>query len=64
MSRLVAGLERELGLRLFRRSTRALAVTEEGEAYLRRVAPLLEELDRARETAAGIAGAPTGTLRL
>lgn len=64
VSRLVAGTERALGLRLFQRTTRSLRLTEEGEAYLRRVEPLLEELDEARDDAARARQVPTGTLRL
>ncbi len=64
VSRTIAGLERTLGLRLFQRSTRRLGLTEEGEIYLRRIAPLLDELDHAREAAAGVSQAPSGTLRL
>lgn len=64
VSRIVAGLEEELGLRLFQRSTRRLAATEAGRLYFRRVQPLLEELDLARAEAADLAGQPAGTLRL
>ncbi|HHL21059.1 MAG TPA: LysR family transcriptional regulator [Aliiroseovarius sp.] len=64
VSRTIAGLERTLGLRLFQRSTRRLGLTEEGEIYLRRIAPLIDELDHAREAAAGVSQAPSGTLRL
>src|SRR5438270_5720115 len=49
VSRSIALLEDELGIRLFQRSTRAMALTEAGERYLARVTPLIEELDRARD---------------
>jgi len=62
ISRTVATLEASLGLRLFQRTTRTLRITEEGETYLRRVGPLLEELERARDAATH--DAPSGTLRL
>lgn len=64
VSRTVAGVEAALGLRLFQRSTRRLAVTEEGEAYLRRIAPLIEELDQARDEVGRMRRRPSGTLRL
>ncbi|SIS95296.1 transcriptional regulator, LysR family [Roseivivax lentus] len=64
VSRAVAAAEAALGLRLFRRTTRSLTVTEEGEIYLRRIAPLLEELDAAREAATQAQRAPSGTLRM
>ncbi len=64
VSRTVAGVEAELGLRLFQRSTRSLSVTEEGEAYLGRLVPLLEELDHAHDDAREVSRRPAGTLRL
>ena len=45
VSRIISDLEEELGVRLFMRSTRQIGLTEEGEEFLRRGVPLLEELD-------------------
>lgn len=64
VSRAVSAVEGALGVRLFQRSTRTVALTEAGERWLRRAAPALEELDAAREDAAGLDASPTGTLRL
>lgn len=64
VSRAIADLESELGLRLFQRSTRSMTPTEAGETYLARLEPLLEELEHAREAAAQISSAPRGLLRL
>ncbi len=64
VSRTVAAVEADLGLRLFQRSTRSLSVTEEGEAYLTRLVPLLEELDHAQEEAREVSRYPAGTVRL
>ncbi|WP_417686087.1 LysR family transcriptional regulator [Roseibium sp.] len=64
VSRTVAAVEEKLGLRLFQRTTRRLTLTEEGEIYLRRIAPLLEELDSAHDLAGGARDAPSGTLKL
>lgn len=64
VSRGIAELEAELGLRLFQRTTRSMTLTEAGDLYLSRIEPLIEELARARDAAAGIAGAPRGLLRL
>ncbi len=64
ISRLVAELEDTLQVRLFQRTTRRLNLTEVGKAYLDRVAPLLEELERAREEARDQGAKPRGTLRV
>lgn len=64
LSRKVAELENSLGLRLFERGTRVLALTQEGKALYERTGSLLTELD---ETAAAIASGgetPRGTLRI
>jgi len=57
-SRIVAALERELGAKLFTRSTRALSLTEAGAEYLGRVETALAVLDEAEHAARG-----TGELR-
>lgn len=62
VSRSVAAIEATLGLRLFHRTTRRLSLTEEGDSYLTRAAPLVEELDRLAQD--GGRGTPTGTLRV
>lgn len=64
VSRTVSTVEAELGVRLFQRTTRRLTVTDEGRVYLDRLAPLLDEMEAAREAAVGQRGAPAGTLRL
>lgn len=64
VSRLVAALEADLGLRLFQRSTRRLALTDEGRRYLDRAGPLLDALDQARDEAQGGSAAPSGLIRL
>lgn len=64
ISRLVAELEGELGVRLFQRTTRRLSLTEAGQAYLVRVSPLLEELDGARNYARDMGTTPRGVLRV
>jgi DNA-binding transcriptional LysR family regulator len=68
VSRSVATLEQELGVRLFQRTTRKLSLTEAGHAYLARVSPLVDELEQAREEALalskGINNQAQGTLRI
>lgn len=64
VSRAVAQLEEELGVRLFQRTTRAMTLTEAGATYLARVEPLLRELDVARDDARSTADCPRGLLRM
>ena len=64
VSRAISALEDELGLRLFHRSTRRMALTEEGTRFLQRVTGILDELELARDEARGSAREPTGWLRL
>lgn len=49
ISKRIARVESRLGARLFHRSTRSLALTQEGAAYYDRVAPLLRALDEAAD---------------
>lgn len=62
VSRQIAALESELGIRLFERTTRRLSLTEAGRIYLDRIAPLLEELSAARDMARDSVAEPSGTL--
>ncbi|MFY0679661.1 MAG: LysR family transcriptional regulator [Thalassovita sp.] len=64
VSRSLATLETRLGIRLFQRTTRRLSITEEGAAYLGRIAPVLEELDQALDDARDLRQQPQGRLRL
>ncbi|MET3352511.1 UNVERIFIED_ORG: DNA-binding transcriptional LysR family regulator [Xanthobacter viscosus] len=64
VSRAVAALEAELDARLMHRTTRTMSLTEAGLAYLARVEPILDELDRARDEVASARAEPVGTLRL
>lgn len=64
VSRAIAALERELKLRLFNRTTRAVTPTEAGLVYFDRIAPLVDELERANLAAADISQRPQGVLRI
>ena len=64
VSRNVAMLERNLGVRLFQRSTRKLTLTEAGEAFLASVGDNLEALQNAIASASQSEGEPAGVLRL
>jgi len=63
ISRTIDRIEARLGVRLLLRSTRALALTAEGEAYLRAARRILADLDDAEQAIAD-QGAPRGRLRV
>jgi len=60
----VARLEADLGLRLFHRTTRKVALTSEGRELYERCRRIVEEIDALRDEAAGARAEPGGTLRL
>ncbi len=64
VSRAIAGLEEELGIRLFQRTTRQLSPTEAGMTYFERVESLVEELQQATAIATDVSSQPTGKLRV
>ncbi len=64
ISRTIANLEKELGIRLFQRSTRKLSPTEAGQAYFQRIESLVEELHQASHAVNDRSGQPSGTLRV
>jgi DNA-binding transcriptional LysR family regulator len=64
VSKNVARLEKSLGLRLFQRSTRKLALTEGGERLLGQISGALGTLAEAMAGAAGTDGQPAGTLKV
>ncbi len=64
VSRTIASLEKELGIRLFQRSTRKLEPTEAGRVYFERICPIIRELEAAKQIAADVNEEPKGTLRI
>lgn len=64
ISRVIAAIEAELGVRLFQRTTRQLALTEAGSVYFERIEPLIEEMQHARDAAAEASSQVKGTLRV
>lgn len=60
----VAALEERLGVRLFNRTTRSVALTEAGARFVNAIAPALGEIRNAIETAGADRETPAGTLRL
>jgi DNA-binding transcriptional LysR family regulator len=64
LSHAVASMERQLGVRLFNRTTRSVSLTEAGEGFLARVQPALREIADAVETVNRFRDTPAGLLRL
>ncbi|MCE9658848.1 MAG: LysR family transcriptional regulator [Burkholderiales bacterium] len=64
VSKNVARLEADLGVRLFQRSTRRLALTEGGERFLRQVDGPLASLQAAVSGARQVDDEPAGTLKV
>lgn len=64
ISKNVAKLEGRLGVRLFQRSTRSLALTEPGERFLREAASGLERLQDAMSNLSNTRSEPSGRLRV
>lgn len=64
VSRTISALERELGLRLFQRTSRKLALTEAGVIYYERLRNVLDALDRAHEETKEVTTSTIGTLRV
>ena len=64
MSQTIRSLEERLGVRLFNRTTRSVAVTQAGERLLSEIQPVLEGIDHALESVNLFRDTPCGTLRL
>jgi DNA-binding transcriptional LysR family regulator len=60
----IAKLERSLGVQLFARSTRSLALTEPGRRFLGDVREGLVRIQSALAVVAGVDGQPAGTLKV
>jgi DNA-binding transcriptional LysR family regulator len=64
VSREIAGIEANLGTRLFQRTTRVMTLTEAGEAYLVAIRSHVEGLEAAQETLREAVHEPEGLLRV
>jgi DNA-binding transcriptional LysR family regulator len=64
LSEAIRSLEEHLGVRLFNRTTRSVALTEAGEQLLAELQPVLKGFDHAVETVGAFRGTPAGRLRL
>src|SRR5215469_8370447 len=60
LSQQIAGLERELGVRLFDRTNRRVVLTDAGRAFIRRAERILADIDRTAEEMTAYAGGLRG----
>ena len=64
LSHAVARLEARLGVRLFNRTTRSVALTEAGRDFVARATPALDDLRAAMEQVRAHGASPSGVLRI
>jgi len=64
LSHTIKGLEKSLGVQLFLRTTRSVALTDAGEMLMARLSPLLAEMDELLNDVSASAQQPYGTLRI
>src|SRR5579871_873266 len=64
LSRSIHELERELGVPLFERQSKGIAVTPIGEAFIRRATSVQAELQRAREEVSQMRGEAHGRITI
>ncbi|EJL25731.1 LysR family transcriptional regulator [Novosphingobium sp. AP12] len=64
ISNAVGKLERELGVRLFNRTTRSVSLTDAGRTFVIQIKSALEDIQKAMNTARSQQETPSGTLRI
>lgn len=64
LSQIVRRLEQRVGIRLLSRTTRSVAPTAPGEELLRRIAPMLEEMDGSLAALGRFRDRPAGRIRI
>jgi DNA-binding transcriptional LysR family regulator len=64
LSNTIARLESELGVRLFNRTTRSVALTEAGRRFIEQVSPALGDIHQALDAVRSQQDVPDGTLRI
>ena len=64
VSKLVAQLERDLGVRLLHRTTRTVSVSVEGATFYEAAVRILDDVDAAAESIRSHSAAPTGRLKV
>jgi DNA-binding transcriptional LysR family regulator len=64
LSHAIRGLEERIGVRLLARTTRSVALTDEGEQFVARLRPALGDVQGALDHMSGLRGQPAGRVRL
>lgn len=64
LSNAIGKLERELGVRLFNRTTRSVSLTDAGRTFVDQITPALEHIQEAMNVARSQQETPSGTLRI
>ena len=64
LSNAIGKLERELGIRLFNRTTRSVSLTDAGRHFVDQVGPALKDIHDAMDAARSQQATPSGTLRI
>lgn len=64
LSNAIGKLERQIGVRLFNRTTRSVSLTDTGRTFVGQIAPAVESIHDAMNTARSQQETPSGTLRI
>lgn len=64
LSSLIAKFERQLGIRLFNRTTRSVSLTDAGRTFVEQIGPALVEIHSAMDSAMSQQEVPSGTIRI
>ncbi|MEO3386663.1 LysR substrate-binding domain-containing protein [Mesorhizobium sp. CAU 1741] len=64
LSNLIGKTERQLGVRLFNRTTRSVSLTDAGQTFVDRISPALREIQEAVAAVRSQQDTPSGTLRI
>lgn len=64
LSNLIAKFEKQLGVRLFNRTTRSVSLTDAGRNFVEEIGPALVEIHSAMDSAMSQQEVPSGTIRI
>ena len=64
LSQQISKLEKELGVKLFDRTTRTIRITEAGQAFVEMAQPILRDVDRLEQTMSTYSGFLRGTINI